>query len=43
MIAGKNGKIKKGTVVTIYNEINGWYLINSHTPQWVHSRYVRIV
>lgn len=43
ILSSKNGKIKKGTVVTIYNEINGWYLINSHTPQWVHSRYVRIV
>lgn len=38
-----NGKLKKGSVVTIYDDKNGWYLVNNQTPQWVNDGYVRIV
>lgn len=38
-----NGKLKQGSVVTIYDEKGGWYLVNDQTPQWVYANYVRIV
>lgn len=38
-----NGKLKKGAIVTIYDNKNGWYLVNNKTPQWIYAGYVRIV
>lgn len=36
------GKLKRGIMVNIYDEFEGWYLIDITKPRWVCSRYVKI-
>lgn len=38
-----NGKLKKDTKVKIYEEKNGWYLINKNLTQWVNKEYIKIL
>lgn len=38
-----NGRLKKDTKVKIYEEKNGWYLINKNIPQWVSKEYIKLV
>lgn len=36
------GKLKRDSAVTIYNENNGWYLINNKSSMWVSKKYIKI-
>ncbi|SKA99739.1 SH3 domain-containing protein [Caloramator quimbayensis] len=41
--AAINGKLSKGSQVTIYGEQEDWYLINNKAPQWVCRDYIKII
>lgn len=36
----KNGTLKRGDVVKVYEKDGGWLKISSHEPKWVHGNYV---
>ena len=36
------GKLKRDTIVNIYNENNGWYLISNKSSRWVSKEYIKI-
>lgn len=37
------GKLIKGARVTIYDEKNGWYLLDNKRNKWSYSKYIKII